>query len=125
MSDEQQVILLADDEPIMLDTFSGSFEAMGYTVLQAINGKIAIDLIGQHSKIDFLITDENMPQAKGSMVALEYFKKFPNGQVCIISGHLDLSDNLPEGLKERKITILQKPFASKTLREWVKKGGNQ
>lgn len=63
-------ILIAEDEPAMLNALTDKFSQEGCTVLRAENGKVAIDL-AEKEKPDVLLLDILMPKMSGMEVLSE------------------------------------------------------
>ncbi|MDQ6971950.1 MAG: PAS domain S-box protein, partial [Mariprofundaceae bacterium] len=62
----EQTILLADDEPSLLEVMQQALEMIGYRVLTASNGKQALDVFTeQHAAIDLALLDVVMPVMSG------------------------------------------------------------
>ncbi|MCF8006810.1 MAG: sigma-54 dependent transcriptional regulator [Methylovulum sp.] len=60
----QQSILVVDDEAKMRRLLEIMLTQMGYEVLQAENGRVALDVL-MHHEIDLVITDLRMPELDG------------------------------------------------------------
>ena len=69
----QNKILVVDDEKIIRESLSYILKKEGYEVEEAENGKIAYNIIKEHS-FDLVITDLEMPEMKGTDL-LEEIKK--------------------------------------------------
>jgi two-component system cell cycle response regulator DivK len=59
-----KAILVADDDPDILNIVSMSLEAQGYTVYRATNGREAVDLAKAHHP-DLILLDMMMPVLSG------------------------------------------------------------
>jgi two-component system cell cycle sensor histidine kinase/response regulator CckA len=118
------MILLVDDEPILLETLKEHLEFYNFKILTATNGAEAIQLIQSRDDIRYLITDGNLPKAKGPEVAKFFYKKFPNGKVCIISGHVDAGSLYAKELVGIDVTYIGKPFSGKDLVQWLTNNGH-
>lgn len=57
-------ILIAEDEPLVLNVVATKMQGAGYTVLTATDGKQALDLALQH-RPHLLISDYHMPMLSG------------------------------------------------------------
>jgi len=74
-----QTILLADDQPMLLDVFRQALEALGYVVLTATDGEQALTIFESHQhEIDLILLDVVMPN-KGGIEAAEEMRKFAPG----------------------------------------------
>jgi DNA-binding response OmpR family regulator len=60
-------VLIAEDEPAMLNALTDKFSQEGCTVLRAENGKVALD-IATKEKPDILLLDILMPKMSGMEV---------------------------------------------------------
>lgn len=114
-------ILLIDDEELMRLSAAAMLESIGYTVIQAENGKHGLEIFEKQSgKIDLVILDMIMPVMGGR----ETFGKIkgidPHIPVIISSGFTKEEEMI--SLKEQGISgFLQKPFRSAELSEKVNK----
>jgi len=64
MSTHQETILVAEDEPNMLEMIAYLLEEEGYVVIQAASGEAALDIL-EEAKPDLIISDINMPGMDG------------------------------------------------------------
>jgi len=114
-------ILLIDDEELIRISAAALLKSMGYTVMQAENGKHGLEVFEKHHKgIDLIILDMIMPVMGGR----DSFRKFreinPHIPILISSGFAREEDMTL--LKEQGISgFLQKPFRSAELSEAVSK----
>ena len=110
-----EVVLLVDDEPALLEVAAKLLNRNGYRPLVAPNGIEALKLLQQNEdNIRLVISDYSMPGMNGFALA-EAIKKVDAGvHVIIASG---LGDTLDEGkLRELGIRfLLRKPYDIKTL----------
>ena len=102
-------------------------ENLGYNVLEARNGKQAIELIDtNNAKLDLIVTDLAMPQASGAEVVRFARKDGKCDRILIISGFVEdlkfVEDSINDGSEflskpftfndfEQKISILQEHSA--------------
>lgn len=72
-------VLVVEDNDILLETITAVFEAQGLTVLTAMSGEDALQLLRAHgAAIDWLFTDIQLPGIiDGWMVADEYRLSHP------------------------------------------------
>ncbi len=80
----QKAILVADDDPDILNIVSVSLEASGYAVLKAGNGREAVDLATRH-RPDLILMDMMMPVMSG-YEAVAAIKSDPSTQGIPIVG---------------------------------------
>lgn len=116
----KHTLLLVDDDESVLQTGSSMLQVLGYSVIQAHNGKEAIALFRQSSNIDCAIIDLSMPHMDGREV-LEEIKKINPAAICILtSGHPE-EDVMRKGKDDSAEGFLQKPFALEDLKKKLDK----
>lgn len=64
MSQDKKKIIIAEDEPILIDMYKLYFERAGYQVLNAENGRQCID-VAKAEKPDLILLDILMPKLDG------------------------------------------------------------
>lgn len=105
-------IVFVEDNEDLLDLFSILLEKNNYTVLQASNGKKALELILKNeTKVDLIISDIFMPEMDGlelvnELTKLKIFKKTIMITGYTIKEKIHLADN---------VLLLQKPFTIEDL----------
>jgi len=91
-----EYILLVDDEPEI--TFMGKkmLEKLGYKVSIHSSSQSALDeFINNPKKFELLVTDQNMPDIKGTELATRMREKNPELKVIVITGYAeDLSEDI-------------------------------
>jgi len=112
-SHKSGTVLLVEDEE-SLRTLTRSFlEQAGYDVLEACNGKEALELAQNHSgSIDLLLTDMVMPGLNGRAVAQRLTHLFPGIRVAYMSGYTGFSDRETASLDA---VVIPKPFTRDVL----------
>ena len=114
-------ILIIDDEPQVRRMLRQMFERSGYEVVDAPNGKDAIEFHRQHPA-DLVITDIIMPTKEGIETIIEFKRLFQGVKVIAISGggqvgpeaYLDVAE------KVGAIRTFCKPIDRKELMETVR-----
>ncbi|MEM7720133.1 MAG: ATP-binding protein, partial [Pseudomonadota bacterium] len=113
-----EMILLAEDEPQILETTTTLLEELGYKVLSAANGKEAYDLLKFNPQIDLLLTDVVMPGEIGGFSLAEKAREInPVLPIIYFSGYTGYSA-LEMG--QVKGQLLQKPAAPAQLTRAIK-----
>lgn len=115
-------ILVADDSALIHQMYRIVMMKYHCEILDAMNGKEALDLISLHRDIDLILLDINMPVMNGVQFlekasATGIVKKIP---VIIISTEGKEEDTV-RGLKLGAKGYLKKPFDPKDLRELIAK----
>lgn len=110
-----EVILLVEDEPIILDMAKIMLERLGFTVLAAGTPSEAIHLASEYAgQIHLLMTDVVMPEMSGRDLAENLVKSRPEMKHLFMSGY---TANIiaKQGVLEEGVLFIQKPFSKKDL----------
>jgi two-component system, cell cycle sensor histidine kinase and response regulator CckA len=112
-------ILLVEDEDPVRTFASRALRNKGYTVLEAINGGAALDIVtGFDGDIDLLISDVVMPTMDGPTL-MKRAREHRVGLKCIlISGYAE--DEFRQQMADEEFVFLPKPFSLKQLAGTVK-----
>ncbi len=110
-----ETILLVEDGAQLRNLAKMTLEDLGYTVLTAADGNIAIDLYDEHgNSVDILVTDIVMPGMSGIRLADMVAEIRPDLKVVFVTGYApELSSHL-QPLSENCL-ILRKPFEPAAL----------
>lgn len=106
-----EIIMLVEDEPTLLNMTKRMLEKLGYTVLAAGDPKEAIVLASSfHGQIHLLVTDVIMPEMNGSELAKQLAEIRPEMKRLFMSGH---ADNIiaNQGVLKGGLSFIQKPFS--------------
>jgi PAS domain S-box-containing protein len=116
-----EVILVCEDEEPVRRLACKVLRAAGYTILEAENGRGALEVAAaQRGPIHLLVTDVIMQELDGRKLSQEMLRAHPGLRVLFVSGYTDdvLDSEIPLG-KGRD--FLQKPFSPATLLQRVRK----
>jgi two-component system cell cycle sensor histidine kinase/response regulator CckA len=113
------LLLVEDEDPVRLFG-ARALRNKGYTVLEAKNGDVALDVMKEtEAPIDLIISDVVMPQRDGPSLIREVRGRYPGMKVIFISGYAE--DDFRESLeRETGIHFLAKPFSLDQLAGKVK-----
>jgi len=116
---EHTHILIADDEPHVLETLSEALQEEGYIIHSAIDGKDALSVYQENKDLmQLAILDISMPGMSGTQVAKEMRKSVSDFPIIFNSGY-DKS-NMPNDLANYKYCVkLQKPVEVHTLKQAI------
>lgn len=110
-----ETILLVDDETFIIDVGEMMLKGLGYTILTANSGSIAVDIFKEKKdSIDLVVLDLVMPDMGGEAVFHEIRKINPEIKVMFASGHY-VSDQTRALLEAGSSDFLQKPFNIRQL----------
>jgi CheY-like chemotaxis protein len=107
-------ILVADDDPLLLDVVAKVLAEPGYTVLTASDGFEAVRLLADRH-VDLMITDIAMPGLDGLQLGLQAKVMRPHLHIIFISGARPDPGRTP-GFGR----VLQKPLRAAALLELVR-----
>ena len=115
-----ETILVVEDEKEVREVAVESLKSLGYKVFEAENGLKAVELLKKiNEKIDVVITDIVMPELNGIELVKEAKKIFPDLKVIYTSGYTD-NHIVHNGILEKDVFFLQKPFGLKELSDILK-----
>ncbi|PCI81662.1 MAG: hypothetical protein COB20_01545 [SAR86 cluster bacterium] len=80
-------VLIVDDECDLLEVTSSYVKDLGFDVISATDGNLALSLLEQNPDIEFLLTDIVMPGGiNGVSLAKQVRKRLPNIKILYMSG---------------------------------------
>jgi two-component system cell cycle sensor histidine kinase/response regulator CckA len=110
-----ETILVVEDQDSVRQIVVEMLQDYGYTVLQACNGKLALEIIAQQNgAIHLVITDVIMPQMSGTELARQLKSVLPSAKLLFMSGYTGDSVHRQGGLAEG-VAFVQKPFSPTAL----------
>src|SRR5262245_24313185 len=121
MAAASEVIMIVDDDPIIRSMCRASFEANGYSVLEAENGVQAVTLLQSH-EVAVVFLDVLMPDKDGLEALIEIKRVQPKARVYAISGggrrghygYLEIARRF--GADD----VVKKPFSPQTLIDLIR-----
>ncbi len=114
----RETIVVADDEPGLLELAKDVLSQQGYRVLCACNADEALVFL-RESRVDLLISDVIMPGMNGYQLAALARLEFPATKILIVSG-FDETSHVDEADQELKAGALTKPYSTKVLLSHVR-----
>jgi DNA-binding NtrC family response regulator len=129
-------ILVVDDEKPIRDIISDMLKEEGYIVLQAANGKKAIEIV-ENEVVDLIFLDLVMPDMNGIEVLKKIKEKFKNIPIVILTAYGTIEsaveaikagadDYLTKDIVKEKLVIIAKNFIkTQTLAKQVDTLKNQ
>ena len=118
-NDERQpVILYADDDAICLEVGVKILETLGYKVLDARDGREAIEVfLNNQSEVNLVILDMRMPY-NGGTAFFQLKKISTNVKVLIASGYAK-DEKIKEMMEQGCCGFIQKPFSINALSQKI------
>ena len=115
-----ETILVVEDEFMVRELVCDTLRTSGYTILEAANGKQAIEVFIQNNhKIDMILTDVIMPEMSGRKMIETLTQTHPDVVALYMSGYTD-DAIIKHGVLEPGMAYIQKPFSPKGLIEKVR-----
>jgi CheY-like chemotaxis protein len=112
------IALVVDDEPLILMDTADMISDEGYAVLEATSADQAYKFLDQHSSLQLLITDVQMPgELDGFQLARVVAERWPHICVVIASGAA-----VPgPGDMPKNATFISKPFTAELVHQLLRK----
>jgi PAS domain S-box-containing protein len=115
-----EVVLIAEDEPMVRNIMARTLQECGYSVLEAADGRAALKLLEQDNRrVSLIVADVVMPDMGGRELALHVAQRWPELPVLFTSGYTGL-DVVRRGLLDEGREFLQKPLDPETLMRKVR-----
>ena len=113
-------LLIAEDEPDLLDLYTQGFEMFGAKVYAASDGVKAWNLFQEiDGQVDVVISDIFMPGMNGAQLMDRIKEHSPDTPVCLITGYAHLR-RLVEESKHSPDAFLEKPFDMSDLFQQIR-----
>jgi CheY-like chemotaxis protein len=113
-------VLLVEDEDRVRAVTRLVLEAQGYTVLEARNGREALELLAaEKGPIALTVTDVIMPEMNGCELTEHLHRRQPGMKVLYVSGYTDTA-MARSGLLDTDVAFLEKPFTPSRLAHKVR-----
>ncbi|MBI5744671.1 MAG: response regulator [Elusimicrobia bacterium] len=113
-------ILIADDDPDIIDLLEAYFKRAGYIVTAKVNGKEALQA-AETEKFDLVLLDVMMPYIDGYHVASEISSRFGSeGPKIIIMTSRDVAAEKGIAMLSGANDAVQKPFSLEELEAKVR-----
>jgi len=115
-----EIVMLVEDEPTLLQMSKIMLERLGYTVLAAGTPGEAIRLAGEYAgQIHLLATDVIMPEMNGRELSLRLLESRPEMKCLYMSGYTaNIIAN--QGVLKEGVSFIQKPFSKNELASKVR-----
>ncbi|MEO1559546.1 MAG: response regulator, partial [Cyanobacteria bacterium J06632_19] len=88
---KKQKILVVDDEPDNLDLLYRTFRR-DFQVLKADSGTNALQVLAEEGEVAVIISDQRMPEMKGTEFLSKTLPQFPDTVRIILTGFTDIED---------------------------------
>jgi CheY-like chemotaxis protein len=110
-----ETVLLVEDATAVRNVIRQVLERLGYTVLDAADGQLALEVAARHhGPIDLVITDIVMPALGGREMAERLRHVRPSIRILYTSGYTD-DAIVRSGVLDAQFAFMQKPFTPEIL----------
>ncbi|HEX7343372.1 MAG TPA: sigma-54 dependent transcriptional regulator [bacterium] len=106
-------ILIADDDPQILDLLGNIFAEQGYGISRARGGSTAWQTL-RSDAVDLLLTDLKMPDLDGFVLLERCQRDFPDLPVLVITSSQSVQDAV-KAIRQGALDYVQKPFQIEEL----------
>jgi CheY-like chemotaxis protein len=114
-----QVILLAEDDPLMRRMATEALRELGYTVLDCDGAAAALATLASRNDVTLLFTDVVMPDINGKKLVEEALRRRPGLKVLYTTGYTP-NAVVHGGVLDAGVELLTKPFTLEQLAAKVK-----
>lgn len=113
-------MLVVDDEPDNLDLLYRTFRR-DFNVLRAESGVVALEILATEGEVAVIISDQRMPEMKGTEFLSKTVPQFPNTMRIILTGFTDVED-LVEAINSGQVyKYITKPWDPSELKAVVQR----
>jgi CheY-like chemotaxis protein len=115
-----ELILVVEDSADLRQVAVAHLQSLGYTVLQAGEGRAALALLNERPDIELLFTDVILPGGlHGGELARQATERSPNLKVLFSSGYAR-NAILHQGRLEKGVRLIDKPYRKQDLARQVR-----
>jgi len=113
-------MLVVDDEPDNLDLLYRTFRR-DFNVLRAESGVMALEILATEGEVAVIISDQRMPEMKGTEFLSKTVPQFPDTMRIILTGFTDVED-LVEAINSGQVyKYITKPWDPNELKAVVQR----
>jgi PAS domain S-box-containing protein len=106
-----ETVLVVEDEAAVRNLLRRVLQSCGYTILEAQDGKVALEIAQRHAgRIDLLVTDLVMPKMSGRELVERLTQARPGMRTLMMSGYSN-DVVIRQGALQASVAFLQKPFS--------------
>jgi len=117
---DEVTILLVEDDSIVLFVNKTRLERLGYKVITATGGEMALDIFERHAKdIQLVISDIIMPGISGMELFNRLKRQKPDVKMVLATGY-SIGHEDDKLLNQGIAALIQKPFSREQLADMVR-----
>jgi signal transduction histidine kinase/CheY-like chemotaxis protein len=103
-------VLLVDDDALISMATCEMLKDLGHRVVEAHSGSKALDILRSGTPVDLVVSDEAMPNMRGTQLAAAIRAAWPDLPIILATGYAEL----PKG-SELALPLLRKPYSQQDL----------
>jgi signal transduction histidine kinase/CheY-like chemotaxis protein len=103
-------VLLVDDDALISMATGEMLKDLGHRVVEAHSGSKALDILRAGTAVDLVVSDEAMPNMRGTQLAAAIRAAWPDLPIILATGYAEL----PKG-SEPQLPLLRKPYSQQDL----------
>ncbi len=116
-----ETVLVVEDQDVVRELAAELLTGLGYTVMEAKDGMVALDLCRRYrGGLHLLLTDVVMPKLGGRELAMKVRELHPETRVLYMSGH-EKGAIARHGMPEEGFDLIAKPFTEASLAKDIRK----
>ena len=115
----KETILVAEDNPEVMQFMRDALSRYGYRVIEAVDGEEAITLYRNNPDVKLLILDSVMPKKNGREVYEALQMKNPEIKVLFTSGYTE-DVILAKGIEDKVFDFIPKPLSLQALLQKIR-----
>jgi CheY-like chemotaxis protein len=113
------VILLVEDQDLVRRHAKRLLVRLGYSVLEASNGRDAVDIVTTSTEtIRLVLMDLQMPMLSGDLATMEMREVDPELPIAIVSGNIH-DPRIAKLVESHGVSTLAKPFSVEQLTKLI------
>ncbi|MGD1904884.1 MAG: response regulator [Leptolyngbyaceae cyanobacterium] len=116
-------MLVVDDEPENLDLLYRTFRR-DFMVLRAESGQEALNILSEQGEVAVIISDQRMPEMKGTEFLSKTVPEFPDTVRIILTGFTDVEDLVDAINAGQVYRYITKPWDPEALKQVVQRAAD-
>src|SRR4029077_3233704 len=104
-------ILAVDDDALVLMSTDLMLQGLGHKVLTAMSARQALEILRRDKEVDLVITDEAMPEMRGSQLAEAVLAERPGLPIVLATGYAEPRTGEPQPLPRLEKTFTRPELA--------------
>ncbi|MGE5540328.1 MAG: PAS domain-containing protein [Gemmatimonas sp.] len=108
-----ETVLVVEDEAIVRGLAVDVLQELGYRVLEAEDGRTALEIVESTERLDLIVTDVGLPGLTGRQLAEAARARRPDVKILFMTGYADTADTT--AFQRPGMHLMTKPFPMEAL----------